>query len=95
MEKEMEKEHTQYPSRYKIGESAELVIPLGNTEADKAEDKLIKIPVAIRAIIFTQGKIRYSVLLKGIKSTLHNVDSVFIRDSDDDEIVDFGMDNYS
>lgn len=91
----MDKEYTQYLSRYKIGESVKLAFPPGKTEADKVEDKLIKIPAAIRAIIFTQGKIRYSVFLKGIETTLHNVDSVFIRDSDDTEIIDFGIDYYS
>ncbi len=51
----------------------------------------------IRAVIFTSSKVRYSVLIAGDETTLHNVDSVFICSdrSHGKEVLDMPEDNYS
>ena len=48
----------------------------------------------IRAIIFTNGKVRYSLYLLDSETTLHNVDSFFVKEGY--EIVEsMDIDNYS
>jgi len=76
-----------YPSIYKIGEK---VI------ADfKTNGKLKNI--YIRAIIFTNAKVRYSLFLANSNTTLHNVDSCFVEDVEkgQEDFIEFEMDNYS
>ena len=82
-----DKESTKYPSRYAIGEAVDLVL-------SKEEDGL-RIPAFVRAIIFTNMKVRYTLYLKEIRSSIHNVDSIWVRDSSSDETVNFEDDNYS
>lgn len=84
-----DKKHAQYPSRYEVGEEVVFVL-LGK---DKKEQ--YKAPAYIRAVMFTNEKVRYSVYLKYMKTTIHNVDSVFIQDAENSGSVDFGFDNYS
>jgi len=81
-----EKKHTNYPSRFAIGESV-LFCPDGKS----------KIKSYIRAIIFTNCKVRYSIYLKDVETTIHNVDSYFIDDDLDnvEDKVNFGDDDYS
>ena len=79
-----EKEHVNYPSRFEIGES--VVLSLNN----------YGIPCYIRAVTFTNGKVRYSLYVKNDKTTIHNVDSYFVNeDVDSKENVKFDFDNYS
>ena len=48
----------------------------------------------IRAIIFTNMKVRYSIFIKHDQTTIHNVDSIVVIQSYN-EYMDFGDDNYS
>lgn len=48
----------------------------------------------IRAIIHTNAKVRYSIFLEKSKTTLHNIDSVYIKEIYDD-FIKFETDNYS
>lgn len=81
-----DKQHTILKSRYSSGESVLFV-------ADRCNN--ITVEAYVRAIVFTNAKIRYSIYLKNNKTTIHNVDSSFIVDSDSKDRLDFGMDNYS
>jgi hypothetical protein len=64
---------TPYHSRYAIGEKVKFVTLDGTT-----------IDCWIRAVIFTSSKVRYSIQLNsnGQRTTLHNVDSFYIKDGD-------------
>jgi hypothetical protein len=75
-----------YPSSVAIGEQVRFKIPMNNIETEKAY---------IRAIIFSNCKIRFSVYLDESKTTLHNVDSIWIEKMKDPKMMDFGEDNYS
>lgn len=84
-----EKEHTNYPSRYKIGEHVLVRFTPG-------EDVSANVPIlkgVIRAIIFTTGKIRYSVIIN--HSTMHNIDSACVYDDPDGGFTELDFDNYS
>ena len=75
------------PSLYQIGDSVSF----------SPENGEYAIPAYIRAITFTNSKIRYSLYLIAMKSTIHNVDSVLVTDclTGDFKKMDFGDDNYS
>lgn len=50
----------------------------------------------IRAITFTNSKVRFSIYLKSLQSTFHNIDSVLVEESKSNEKrMDFSHDNYS
>jgi hypothetical protein len=74
-------------SNLEIGEECKLSFP--------ADDITIDGGVYVRAIIFTNMKVRYSVFLSRSKTTLHNVDSVFCEKIENPNFVDFADDNYS
>ena len=76
------------PSRHQIGESVELCTVFDSGTAPR-------IPAFVRAVIFTNSKVRYSLYLKESKSTIHNVDSCLVLDSQCKDKEDFGSDNYS
>ena len=80
-----EKEHTNYPSRFAIGES--VILKLSG----------YSINCYIRAVLFSNSKVRYSVYVKADKTTIHNIDSCFIEDDLENvkDKGDFGDDNYS
>jgi len=85
----VEKEHTYYPSRYKIGEHVLVRFTPG-------EDVTANVPILkgiIRAIIFTTGKIRYSIMVN--HSTMHNIDSVCVYVDPDGGFSELEFDNYS
>jgi hypothetical protein len=77
-----DKKHIEYPSRYAIGEAVYFVVGA------------VKHPAYIRAITFTNGKIRYTIYLKEVKSSIHNVDSMLVEDRVG-ESIEFNFDNYS
>lgn len=76
----------QHPSAYQIGHKVDVTGMNG--------EKLY-----IRAIIFTNSKIRYSIYDAELQTTFHNVDSVYIsqpqNSSTIDQYIDLGEDNYS
>lgn len=80
--------HYMFPSLYDIGQRVKLKI-----EGDNDKDVVESDNAVIRAIIFTQGKIRYSIRING-RTTLHNVDSVSIVEGFDD-FTELDFDNYS
>ena len=47
----------------------------------------------IRSITFTKSKVRYSVWLKNEQTTMFYIDSCYIYESDDKEILEFDEDN--
>ena len=56
----------------------------------------------VRTIIFSNFKVRYSVSIiieeengETARSTLHNIDSYFVKKRPEGVFVDFGEDNYS
>jgi len=74
------------PSRCEIGEK--VLLDFGKN--GKLENAYI------RAIIFTNAKVRYSVFLEDSVTTIHNIDSVFIKSIEPKEITEFDYaDNYS
>jgi len=76
-----------YPSKYAIGDSVQITMP--NSPA---------VDGWIRAIIFTNSKVRYSVFVgveNGGFTTLHNIDSVFISDGTGKKLDSTEFDNYS
>lgn len=48
----------------------------------------------VRAVTFTNCKVRYAVKTEDSNTTVHNVDSIFVIDRNGAK-VDFGSDNYS
>jgi len=81
----LEKEHSNYSSRYKIGKK----VLVDFCKKGKLENTYI------RAVIFTNCKVRYSIYLSNSKTTIHNVDSCFVKDSKDVDFIEFETDNYS
>jgi hypothetical protein len=77
------KENYNYPSKYKIGERVTVI--LDNKKFD----------AYIRIILFSNMKIRYSVRTVLDNTTLHNIDSSFVYDSNIKEIINMSDDNYS
>jgi hypothetical protein len=79
---------TPYNSRYAIGEKVKFVT-LDDTTID----------CWIRTVTFTSSKVRYSIQLNsnGRRTTLHNVDSFYIKDGDGsiDKEMTLEDDNYS
>lgn len=75
-----------YPSSMVVGEQVRLKIPDNNIDTEKAY---------IRAIIFTNMKVRFSIFLEGSDTTIHNVDSVWVEKLYSPNMMDFGEDNYS
>jgi len=71
-------------SRYRIGQLVYF-----------APTKGIKIDAYIRTVTFTANKVRYSIRLTQAGSTLHNIDSILLRDADRFEVIEMPMDNYS
>lgn len=85
-----DKEHTYCPTRYQIGEEVSFVI------LDEEGRETYKVPAYVRAIIFSNVKVRYSLYLKNMKTTIHNVDSVFVVDTENSPThIEFEVDNYS
>ena len=84
---EMEQANTYYPSRYAIGQRVDI----------KIQGNIIE-KCYIRAIVFTAGKVRYSVIVEDVRdgfiTTLHNIDSICVVKGYE-EVKDFGFDNYS
>lgn len=74
-----------YEATYAIGQRVVL---------DFGKDGVLK-EAYIRAIIHSVSKVRYSVFLKNSGTTLHNIDSAFIKPSAIEGYHDFGADNYS
>ena len=84
---------TNYPSLFKIGEKVHLCLTGKDAESEKTVNM---IECYIRAIIFTSSKIRYSVYVIKDKTTLHNIDSVFIyKINGCNEVIELDEDNYS
>jgi len=82
MNKDFLKER-EYVSLYKIGQKVDIRL-----------DGSVLTDCYIRTIIFSNSKIRYSVFIKNDKTTIHNLDSVFVI-TGYDEFTDFTEDNYS
>ena len=49
----------------------------------------------VRYVTFTTGKVRYGVFIDGCKTTIHNIDSVFVLPRDFGGQMEFGADNLS
>jgi len=79
-----------FPSLFDIGDSVEITIPTQPS-----------VRGWIRAVIFTNAKVRYSVFIKVNKqdadqyTTLHNIDSVFISKGNHPKMDTTEVDNYS
>lgn len=71
-------------SRFGIGEG--VILDTGNNTYKFA---------FVRAVIFSASKVRYSLWLPSMETTLHNVDSVFVAPDPEPKFKDFGEDNYS
>ena len=82
---------TSLPSRYSIGDPVYVQIWEQKVKGN------------VRVIIFSNSKVRYSISIiikegegeEESRTTFHNIDSVFVEDRPDGEVVDFGDDNYS
>lgn len=63
------------------------------------DDNLHSDEFYVRAIIFTNMKVRYSLFYKPQNTTLHNIDSIFcekyINSEGETESIEFEGDNYS
>ncbi len=73
-----------FKSKYKIGQKVKL-----NTKEFSTESAYI------RAVMFSTGKVRYSIFLPKSETTLHNIDSCFVTDSRTKNNIEFNFDNYS
>lgn len=49
----------------------------------------------VRVVLFTSGKVRYSIFLDGSGTTIHNVDSYLIEPNPNGTKIDLPFDNYS
>lgn len=88
--KEGDEDHVEFPSLFGIGERVDVAFGI---------DVLTE--TYVRAVIFTNAKVRYSIFLNTVQTTIHNVDSVFVfkhqsieGDTAPDSIK-FDFDNYS
>ena len=82
-----------FASQFKIGDP--VFVELGD----------VKVPGNIRVVLHTQGKVRYSVRVffdvnstggkKETGTTLHNLDSVFVKENKDGDFMELDFDNYS
>lgn len=70
----------------KIGEQVKLIF---------VKEKFETINCYIRAIIFSNAKVRFSIFLSEEKTTLHNVDSCFIEKLENPNFLNFEDDIYS
>jgi hypothetical protein len=73
------KAHTEYPSRYEIGEKVKLFL------MPEGEESFPGINARIIAVHFTTGKVKYDVEIKfhGEHTTrLYNIDSILVQDFD-------------
>lgn len=79
------KDHTELLSRHAIGEPVYVYINNHKIEGN------------IRVVLFSNMKVRYSVsvLNEGSRTTLHNLDSIVVKDRDGGDWINFGDDNYS
>lgn len=75
-----------FESRYGIGQRVHFSPRAGTG---------MNVEAYVRAVIFTSGKVRYSLKLMGEDSTIHNVDSSLVFDAGVEEYVELGHDNYS
>ncbi len=74
-----------YESKYQIGQKVKL-----NTKEFSTQNAYI------RAITFSTGKVRYSIFLSKSKTTLYNIDSIFVEDSKIKEYIgEFEFDKYN
>lgn len=73
----------QYESQFIIGQEVKLVIGEYTTLA------------YVRAIIFTNSKVRYSLFIERLRTTFHNIDSIYVVAVENPNFTDFGDDNYS
>lgn len=71
-------------SRFTIGQG--VILETGNNTRHFA---------FVRAIIFSSSKVRYSLWMPAMETTLHNIDSVFVNPDPKPKFKDFGEDNYS
>lgn len=95
-----EYESTQLPSRFQIGEHVLFRIYGGENDG-------VSIGCYIRAVLFSSGKVRYSLLIldvdppnckavsAGLGTTIHNVDSALLDEHPDGGEIELERDNYS
>lgn len=81
-------------SQFEIGDPVvfEIENPAGTPVASPSTGALYG---HVRAVTFTAGKVRYSILVGNDVTTLHNVDSAFVRPWDGGLRRLFAFDNYS
>jgi len=82
------KENFEIPAKYNLGQR----VSLDFGDAGRLENTYV------RTIMFTEGKIRYSIILvtKEGRTTLHNIDSVFVKESNaEPQYIKMDFDNYS
>lgn len=71
-------------SRFGIGEG--VILDTGNNTFKFA---------FVRAVIFSASKVRYSLWLPSMETTMHNIDSVFVGPDPEPKFKNFSQDNYS
>ena len=74
----------EYEGRFKIGE--EVIFSIAGS--------MVK-GFYIRAITFTNSKVRYALFNKEMEMTIHNIDSICVEAVTNPQFYDFGSDNYS
>ncbi|MGQ4893495.1 MAG: hypothetical protein ACP6IQ_02595 [Candidatus Njordarchaeia archaeon] len=86
---ELTENHENFPSQFGIGDPVKI----------KIND--IEISGWIRAVLFTNGKVRYCVRIKVNEeydesyTTFHNIDSVFVVSNPEGEKMEWIFDNHS
>ena len=78
-------ESISYPSRYKIGQKVKVEFEESGMNTTEAY---------VRYITFTNSKVRYGIFLNKSETTIHNVDSYWIKEGYD-EFITFDDDNLS
>jgi hypothetical protein len=81
------KESHKFTSQFNIGDSVTVHFPDGK-----------ELKGFIRCVIFTNGKVRYSVRIEIEKNkftTLHNIDSILVKTGKDKNSIETLLDNYS
>lgn len=81
-----DKENNGFVSKFSIGEKVLLNLK-----------DAVPITAFVRAVTFTNAKVRYSLFIKDSETTLYNVDSFFVQEvaDYDKEFIEFDLDNFS
>lgn len=74
----------QFPSRFRMGQEVLFILE----DMSKNGIKSI-IPAYIKEVIFTDRKVKYSLYFEKSRTTIYNVDSIYVKKSNNNKFIEF------